>query len=169
MCDTNEYSDSGAASCTACATSNGYANSGLTAESHAGVKSCTVSCGGGSYVAASGAACSNVGAGYYKATHTVKQTETSTPGQCSSGLTTIGYGAGADEADDCGHILHVEDGQLYLRSAKKTDKAIVVKVGNDNFYGNMTTTETNMSDGVSKKLKIKDNGITYYVHDDSVE
>ena len=168
VCDSNKYSNAGASSCSSCATTNGYGNSGSTANDHAGVKSCTVNCPGGSYVATSGGACVDVTAGYYKAAHTVKQTETSTRGQCATGLTTIGYGAGADEAGDCGRVLHAGTGELYLRSDKKGDKALNVKIGGTTYYGNMSTTEKVMSDGQTEKLKVKDNGTTYFIHDDSV-
>ena len=88
---------------------------------------------------------------------------------CATGLTTIGYGAGADEEGDCGHIFHTGEGILYLRSVKKTTPSLNVKIDGTVFYGNMSKTEKNMSDGVSKKLKVKNTDGTYHVFDDSVE
>jgi hypothetical protein len=87
---------------------------------------------------------------------------------CSTGLTTIGYGAGADEAGDCGRILHVDGQKLYLRSAEKTDVSLHVKIGDTVFFGNMVVGTKNMSAGATKTLKIKHNGQTYSVYDDSV-
>ncbi|MBR4475871.1 MAG: hypothetical protein IKP05_04330, partial [Alphaproteobacteria bacterium] len=132
---------------------------------------------------ATGAVCSTsysgggIGAGYYCSAGAKKKNPTSASdsvsssaqcGACTSPLTTIGYGPGADEAGDCGRKFHAGDGYLYLRSTKKGSKALNVKVGSTTFYGNMSTTEKNMSDGVSKKLKVKDGNTTYWVHDDSV-
>ena len=127
-----------------------------------------MTCPGGQYVATPGAGCVNVGAGNWCAGGTVAQTATLARTACASGLTTIGYGNGADEAGDCGRILHAGGGTLYLRSVKKTDPALHVKVDGTVFYGNMSTSVKNMSDGVSKKLKIKNGNTTYHVFDDSV-
>jgi hypothetical protein len=114
----------------------------------------------------------NVDAGNWCAGGTVAQNAVLARTACASGLTTIGYGTGADEAGDCGVILHAGDGTLYLRSTKKTNPALHVKKkinGTDiTFYGNMSTAVKNMSDGVSKKLKIKIGNTTYHVFDDSV-
>ena len=167
VCATDKYSNAGASSCTACGTANGYHNSGSAYAAHAGVKSCVATCGAGTYVSTSGGACGNVGAGFYMPAHTVKQTETDTRGQCPTGLTTIGYGMGADSVGDCGHIFHADAGTLYLRSVKKTDPSLNVKIDGKTFYGNMSTSAKNMSAGTSKQLKVKSGGTTYYVHDDS--
>ncbi len=76
VCGTGEYSDSGAASCSACATAKGYTNSGTTAASHAGVASCKASCSGAQYVATAGAGCVSVGNGYWGVGGTVAQNTT---------------------------------------------------------------------------------------------
>ena len=83
-------------------------------------------------------------------------------------MTTIGYGTGADEAGDCGRILHVDGQKLYLRSVEKTDVSLHVKIGDTVFFGNMVVGTKNMSAGTTKTLKIKHNGQTYSVYDDSV-
>ena len=146
-----------------------YHTSGTARTDHDNANDCKIGCGGGSYLkTANDTACTNVGAGYWAASSTIAQGSAGSRTQCSSGLTTIGYGAGADESGDCGRIFHAGEGKLYLRSAKKGSKALNVKIGNTTFYGNMSTTEKNMSDGVSKKLKVKDGSTTYWVHDDSV-
>ena len=82
--------------------------------------------------------------------------------QCPTGLTTIGYGAGADEAADCGRVLHFGNDTLYLRSVKKTDHALHVGINGTVFYGNMGT---DLSKG---SLRIKLGDTTYSVYDDSM-
>ena len=103
-----------------------------------------------------GNTCVGVGAGYYSAANIL------TRNQCPTGLTTIGYGAGADEVTDCGRILHFGDDKLYLRSGKKTTPSLNVKIGDTTYYGNMTA-------GTGKgKLRLKSGTTTYSVHDDSM-
>ncbi|MBP5364133.1 MAG: leucine-rich repeat protein [Alphaproteobacteria bacterium] len=88
---------------------------------------------------------------------------------CPTGLTTVGYGSGADEAGDCGRILHVSNGVLYLRSVKKTTPSLNVRIGNDVFYGNMSTEQMNMSGSCedNPELKVNNGGTIYWIHDDS--
>ena len=162
VCGTNQYSDDGAASCTACKTSAGYGNSGATAASHAGQASCKVTCGGGEYVPTAGGGCVNVGVGYWGAGGTVSETSTLARSQCESGLTTIGSGAGADEAGDCGRVLNVNGEKIYLRSTKKTTPSLNVSINGDVFYGNMGASSIGA-------LKLKSNGTTYSVYDDSMQ
>ncbi|MBP5707585.1 MAG: hypothetical protein J6W79_01150, partial [Alphaproteobacteria bacterium] len=167
ICATDKYSADGATSCTSCLTN--YHITGTARTDHDASSDCKISCSGGYYLkTANDTSCTAVGAGKYAAASSIAHGSTGSATSCSTGLTTIGYGPGADEAGDCGRILHTGDGKLYLRSTKKTTKTFNVKVGDTTFYGNMSTTEKNMSDGVSKKLKVKDNGTTYWVHDDSV-
>lgn len=78
-------------------------------------------------------ACVAVGSGYWSGADAVTRT------QCEPGLTTIGHGAGADEAADCGHILHVGTDRVYLRSVKKTSPALAVEYDGRVFYGDMST------------------------------
>ncbi len=100
-------------------------------------------------------ACIGVGVGYWSGANSLTRT------QCATGLTTIGYGAGADEAADCGRVLHVGDTKLYLRSTKKTTPSLNVKIGNTTFYGNMST-------ATKGTLRINSGGTKYSVHDDSM-
>lgn len=102
------------------------------------------------------ATCRDVEKGYYSPAGDVLRT------QCPVGLTTIGYGAGADEAGDCGRVMHMGEDKLYLRSTKKTTPSLNVKVGDTTYYGNMTS-------GTTKgKLRVKSGTTTYSVHDDSM-
>ena len=124
---------------------------------------CQISCPGGYYLAAANdATCSEVSPRYWAAAKIVNYGGTSTRTECASGLTTIGYGAGADEAADCGRVLHFGDDTLYLRSAKKTDHALHVGINGTVFYGNMGTDLTKGS------LRIKLGDTTYSVYDDSM-
>lgn len=101
-------------------------------------------------------ACVAVGAGYYSAADVL------TRSQCPTGQTTIGYGAGADEAADCGRILHIGDDKVYLRNTKKTTPSLNVQIGDTKYYGDMTS-------GTTKgKLRVKSGTTTYSVHDDSM-
>ena len=169
VCPTNTYSNVAAAVCTACATVNGYTNSGPNASDHAYVSSCKTTCSAGQCVRTAGAACVNVGAGGWATGGVVSQGETLTCGACPVGTTTIGYGAGADEASDCGRVLHVGENHVYLRGNRKTDRTLNVKIGNDTYYGNMCPVDINMSDGINHYLKIKLGNTVYSVYDDSAE
>ena len=146
-------------SCTACPT--GYDDNPETGLTSADM--CQISCPGGYYLAAANdATCSEVSPGYWAAEKIVNYGDTSTRTECASGLTTIGYGAGADEATDCGRVLHFGNDTLYLRSAKKTDHALHVGINGTVFYGNMGT---DLSKG---SLRIKLGDTTYSVYDDRV-
>ena len=162
VCAKNTYSNARASVCIACNTADGYGNSGTTAANHAGQASCKVTCSGGQYVPTAGGGCVNVGVGYWGAGGTVSETATLARNSCESGLTTIGSGAGADEAGDCGRVLNIGSQKIYLRSEKKTDRALNVDINGNVFYGNMSTT-------IDGPLKINYNGTTYSVYDDSME
>ena len=159
-CDVGTYSAGGTVySCSQCP--SGYDDNpetGLTSPDM-----CQISCPGGYYLAAANdATCSEVSPGYWAAEKIVNYGDTSTRTECASGLTTIGYGAGADEADDCGRVLHFGNDTLYLRSAKKTGHALHVGINGDVFYGNMGT------DLSKSGLRIKLGDTTYSVYDDRV-
>ena len=123
---------------------------------------CEAQCTGGHYVPSVHAACAPVGVGYWRGAHSVKYGATDTRTKCATGLTTIGSGAGADEAGDCGRVLNIGSQKIYLRSDKKTDRALRVGINGDVFYGNMSTS-------IDGPLKINYNGTTYSVYDDSME
>ena len=92
----------------------------------------------------------------------------STGGATSSACTAAlsGYTAAVCATDkwsaaDCGHILHLGDSKLYLRSTRKTTPSLNVKIGDSTFYGNMST-------ATKGKLRVKKDNTTYSVHDDSM-
>ena len=160
LCQDGTYSAGGAVrACTTCP--RGYDDNpetGLTSPDM-----CQISCPGGYYLAAANdATCSEVGPGYWAAEKIVNYGDTSTRTECASGLTTIGHGAGADEAADCGRVLHFGNDTLYLRSVKKTDHALHVGINGTVFYGNMGT------DLSKSGLRIKLGDTTYSVYDDSM-
>lgn len=148
----------------ACPTGYTYGGTGLYAQNQ-----CKASCSAGQCLPTANGQCVNAGAGNWSAGGTVAYGSTLACNACASGLTTIGYGHGADEADDCGRILHVGENHVYLRSGEKTNPSLHVKIGSTVFYGNMSTTMTNMSDGINHKLKMKYNNATYSVYDDSAQ
>ena len=76
--------------------------------------------------------------------------------------------AGMSSIDQCGHILHIGDDVLYLRSVKQTTPSLNVKVGDDIFYGNMTLSDVAMHNGTERKLKVHFDNTTYSVYDDTV-
>ena len=80
---------------------------------------------------------------------------------CNGGMTTLGYGTGADEAHDCGRTLHVGDAIVHLRSGRQTTPSLVVQFENQKFYGNM-------DQNISGRIKIRVGDATYSVYDDSM-
>ncbi len=76
--------------------------------------------------------------------------------------------AGMWNANQCGHILHIGDASIYMCATKKTTPSLHIKIGNDTFYGNMTTADVPMNSGTTRKLKIQYNNMTYSVYDDTV-
>ena len=75
---------------------------------------------------------------------------------------------GMSNANQCGHILYIGEEVVYLHSIKKTSPALHVKIGNNIFYGNMTTSDVVMHSGNEYKLKVKMGETIYSVYDDTV-
>lgn len=123
---------------------------------------CQKRCDGGTYVATPESnTCANVGAGYWIGENYTNYGATGTRNACDVGMTTLGYGAGADEAADCGRTLHIGDKAVHLRSARRTSPSLVVKYSDKLFYGDM-------SSNAPGNLKIKVGNTTYSVYDDSM-
>lgn len=126
----------GQSSCNAtCSNSNSYATGWDTAvwnnTNNTVNNLCKITGCKGGYWSNANAACTTVGVGNWSANNSIELN------QCPSGLTTIGYGVGADEAGDCGRILHFGNNKIYLRSEKKWSPALNVKIGDTTYYGNM--------------------------------
>lgn len=84
-------------------------------------------------------ACKPVGAGFWAPESTINYGATDARNACPAGTTTIGYGPGADEAGDCGHILRIgNNAKIYLRSDKKTSPSLCAEINGKTFYANMT-------------------------------
>ena len=161
VCPGNSYSLGGEeAVCTACL--DNYTTTGDALTDHDSASDCKIYCDGGSYISVANATqCSNVGAGYWAPSSTIPQGSVGSRTACASGLTTIGSGAGADEAGDCGRVLNVGDEKIYLRSTKKTTPSLNISINGDVFYGNMST-------ATKGSLRINSGGTTYSVYDDSM-
>ena len=94
-----------------------------------------------------------------------KTTAQGLTGTCPAGLYAP---AGMWAANQCGHILHIGDEVVYLHGVKKTSPSLHVKIGNDIFYGNMTTADVVMHAGTAHKLKVQYDNMTYSIYDDTV-
>ena len=128
-------------------------------------KTTNLTCDGGYYTTKSGQyaypslaelaanTCTSVGSGYYSADGDLTRTA------CDTGLVTCGAGKCANEAADCGRILHAGNQSIYLRSVARTSPALNVKIGNQTFFGALSTS-------YSSALKVKNDGTTYSVVND---
>ena len=146
------------AGCTNCPT--GYISNITNGKESA--SECAISCRDGYYLAESyDQSCSPVGAGYYRIGHSVLYGNHSDRYACPDGLTTIGYGFGANEEADCGRVLNIGDKKIYLRSARKTLPSLNVNINGDVFYGSLSPESKG-------SLRINYSGQTYSVYDDSM-
>ena len=108
-------------------------------------------------------ACSDAGAGYYAIAGVVNYGSTNVYA-CPAGTTTVGYGHGADEANDCGPILHVGEHVIYTRANRMTHPSLNFKMPNgDVFYANVSTTDHTLS-----KLHLKYDDTLCTVYDESL-
>jgi len=127
-------------------------------------------CAQGSYLPANTDGCRLCPADSYCVGGTYTFNETLTQGivSCASGLYSP---SGMWEAAQCGRILHVGDGFVYLRATKKTSPALHLDLDHDgvaDYFGNMTTLDVPMSRETQRKLKVRYNNTTYSIYDDSV-
>lgn len=130
---------------------------------------CRIYCNAGTYLANTyDNKCSIVGPGYWAPKSSIKYGGVGVRYSCASGLTTIGYGTGADQAEDCGRVLHVGDSQLYLRSVRNTTPSLHISVDDKVFYGNMTYVDIEVSESAQNKLRIIHDEVLYSVYDDSL-
>ena len=89
---------------------------------------------------------------------------TSTRNRCGTGLTTIGYGHGADEAADCGRAINIGGYTIYTRSSRATTPSLnFLTHDNQRFYisvsdSNHTLSSLHLSNGTNE----------YTVYDDSL-
>ena len=92
---------------------------------------CQLICPEGTYLATvHGTTCTDAGVGFWATGGAVNYGSTSSPIACASGLTTVGYGHGADELADCGRKLHIGNYILYTKTTKPTTPAINIRPDN---------------------------------------
>jgi hypothetical protein len=65
------------------------------------------------------------------------------------------------------HILHVGNDNIYLKSTKRTTPSLNIRIGNDIFYANMTTTRTRMNKDTIHYFHVQWSNNDYYVCDDT--
>jgi hypothetical protein len=128
-------------------------------------------CGAGYYMPANYDGCTLCPADSYcvGGTYTFNENIAQGAVSCASGLFAP---AGMWEAAQCGRILHVGDGFVYLRATKKTSPSLHLDLDHDgvaDYFGNMTTFDIPMSRDTQRKLKVRYNNTTYSIYDDSVE
>ena len=108
--------------------------------------------------------CLDVGAGYYATSPVFNYGDAGGRYACATGLTTIGYGHGADSADDCGHVLHLDNKTIYMRQNQITSPSMNIEMpGAQRFYVSLSNTNHNLS-----KLHIWHNGTEYTAYDDGL-
>lgn len=176
---TNTETASDASACQAVAACTGatYMNFGVctpcptgydahTASGKTSVSDCQLVCPEGSYLAtANDTTCTDAGAGYWATGGAVNYGSTSTHITCPEGLTTVGYGHGADEIGDCGRKLHVNNYILYSKTTKPTTPAINIQPlgGNTVFYVGVSDTNHNLT-----PLHVTQGNLQYTAFDDSI-
>jgi len=127
----------------------------------------TIQCAPGYYLIENNVHCVPCPADSYcpGGTYTFNETMAQGINPCANGLHTP---AGMWESDQCGRILHIGENVIYMRSTRKTIPSFNIRVGNDIFYGNMTTADVPMSATATQKLKVKLGDTIYSVYDDTV-
>ena len=128
-------------------------------------------CNAGQYLPAHGYECAMCPQNNYCPGGTYQYSDNQTSGlmQCPNSLQSP---IGMSSVTQCGHVLHLGNDAVYLHSTKKTQHALHIDMDGDgtaDFFGNMTTTETPMSYGTNRKLKVWLNNTTYFIYDDSAE
>jgi len=131
----------------------------------------TINCPAGEYLPMNANSCATCTANSYCGGGDYTPSDSTDQGivSCSTGLFAP---SGMWEAAQCGRILHVGDGFVYLRATKKTSPSLHLDLDHDgvaDYFGNMTTFDVPMSRGTQRKLKVRYNNTTYSIYDDSVE
>ena len=126
---------------------------------------CQIICPEGTYLAtAQGTTCTDAGVGYWATGGAVNYGSTSRQTACAAGLTTVGYGHGADEAADCGRKLHIGDYVLYTKTAKTTTPSINIQTDNGaKYYVGVSDKQHNLT-----PVHITQGNKQYTAFDDSI-
>ncbi|MDW2995938.1 MAG: hypothetical protein R8M71_03185 [Alphaproteobacteria bacterium] len=165
--------------CTPCPAHQYYENNlcydcppGYTDDRNAGkvsISDCKIHCVGGYIANKYDTKCTDSGVGFWAPRSYVSYGQTSTPHKCPENMTSSGHGMSADEIDDCGRILWVNNKPIYLRNTKKTTPSLNVKLGDSIFYANTTPMTTLVGfTNLNSNLHIKHNNVIYLVHDDGL-
>ena len=126
-----------------------------------------ITCAPGTYLEADAITCTQCPIGSYCPGDTYTFNETNESGKtiCPNGWTSP---AGSTSVGQCGYVLHIGQEFIHLRSERLTNTSLNFRIGNDIFYGNMTTTPTVYHAGTNHELKIQIGNTIYYVYDDTV-
>ena len=120
--------------------------------------------GTGEFTGAVHVGCVDAGAGYYSTGGVINYGAAASRIACPAGLTTVGYGHGADEAADCGHKLHVGDFVFYTKQTKPSVPALnILSPEGTVFYLGASPSDHTLS-----KLHLKHNNQKYTVYDDGL-
>lgn len=141
---------------------------GYTANQNSGKSSaeeCQMICPEGTFLeTANDTTCTDAGVGYWATGGAVNYGSTSRRTQCATGLTTVGYGHGADELADCGHKLHINDKILYTKTAKSTAHTINIQpTGDSIYYLSVSDTDHDLS-----PVHVTQGNLQYTAFDDSI-
>ena len=112
-----------------------------------------------------GGECVDVGVGYWAAASTVNFGLLGTKNACPVGTTTVGYGHGADSANDCGRVLHIGDYVLYARRDRVTSPSLNIRIPEEGiiYYINLGSANHDLS-----RLHLMLDGVQYTAYDDSL-
>ena len=127
------------------------------------VSQCQTFCPSGTYIANAGdSTCTDAGAGYWTPSGLVNYGDVGVRTACPDGLTTLGYGASANEASDCGKALNIGGTRIIFRPVKKTEHALHAVIDGQDYYGSLST-------GINaiNTINIRADGQTYVLHDDN--
>lgn len=112
-----------------------------------------------------GAKCVNVGSDYWTPESTINYGSVGIRNACPTDTHTVGWGHGADSANDCGYAFHVGNMVLRTRKDKVTNMAIHIRMQNGEIqYVNLTPDNHNLS---SVHL-VGPDGLQYTAYDDSL-
>jgi len=116
-------------------------------------------------VGAPGGECVDVGVGYWAAASTVNFGSLGVRTACPVGTTTVGYGHGADSANDCGRVLHIGDYVLYARRDRVTSPSLNIRIPEEGiiYYINLGSENHDLS-----RLQLMLDGVQYTAYDDSL-
>jgi hypothetical protein len=133
-------------------------------------------CAAGTYLAVGASECSVCPEGSYcpGMTYTLNDyTELNGITSCPSGLSSP---VGSRHEDDCGRILHVGEGEKDIihmhkhKQDKRTEHSLAVKVDNVTYYADTTPVvdgvdPTPINPYTDKTMRVKIDGVEYYVHE----